>query len=139
MYIELEEINEKDESLVRMFLIKLRNKIVFIDFWGYVCFDLPSIKTANFKTYISMRLDWKTRTSILTLSMLKNIFKMKLVGKTAPSESMLDLSECLTLLDGNLFSVFFMLQAKLKSHIQNPSAADLVHFLFTPLNMVRFY
>lgn len=34
MYIELEEINEKDESLVRMFLIKLRNKIVFIGFLG---------------------------------------------------------------------------------------------------------
>uniref|UniRef100_A0A8C9DIW3 Epidermal growth factor receptor kinase substrate 8 n=1 Tax=Prolemur simus TaxID=1328070 RepID=A0A8C9DIW3_PROSS len=34
------------------------------------------------------------------------------------------------------FRDYFCLSAKLKSHIQNPSAADLVHFLFTPLNMV---
>uniref|UniRef100_A0A671W9S0 Epidermal growth factor receptor kinase substrate 8-like protein 2 n=1 Tax=Sparus aurata TaxID=8175 RepID=A0A671W9S0_SPAAU len=74
-------------------------------------------------------------------SQLNNRNKSKKNKKKGPAEGMLTLrakppSEAEFLDSLQKLKLAFNLLAKLKKHIQNPSASELVHFLFGPLELV---
>ncbi|KAM8750933.1 epidermal growth factor receptor kinase substrate 8-like protein 2 isoform 2-T4 [Acanthopagrus schlegelii] len=74
-------------------------------------------------------------------SQLSNRNKSKKNKKKGPAEGMLTLrakppSEAEFLDSLQKLKLAFNLLAKLKKHIQNPSASELVHFLFGPLELV---
>uniref|UniRef100_A0A6Q2XT29 Epidermal growth factor receptor kinase substrate 8-like protein 2 n=1 Tax=Esox lucius TaxID=8010 RepID=A0A6Q2XT29_ESOLU len=74
-------------------------------------------------------------------SQLRQRNKSKKNKKRAPAEGMLTLrakppSEAEFVDSLQKLKLSFNLLAKLKKHIQNPSAAELVHFLFGPLELV---